>query len=258
MSCSCLKKMDRKTVAVKAIVQARLTSTRLPNKVLKDISGKPMLWHLYERLKSARKIDSVILAIPDSPQDDRLADFARKLGLPCFRGSEPDVLSRYYNAAVEFNAQVIVRITADCPLIDPRVTDSVIEAHLNTDADYTCSGAEYGFPRGLDTEVFNFETLEKTHREARQDYEREHVTPYIYHHPELFKIQSVEATGKLRRPDLRLTVDTEDDLKLIREIYKRLYRDRKIFYTEDVIDLLDKHPELTAINASIRQKKLGE
>ena len=243
---------------VVAIVQARLTSTRLPNKVLKDISGKPMLWHLLERLKFSHKIDSVVLAIPDSSENDRLADFARELGLPCFRGSEKDVLSRYYNAAKKYDAREIVRITADCPLIDPRVTDSVIEAYLNSGADYTSNSTESGFPRGLDTEVFSFKTLEKTSREARQDYEREHVTPYIYEHPDIFKIQSVKATGKLKRPDLRLTVDTEEDLKLIEEIYQRLYREGYIFYTEDVIDLLEKHPELTAINTRVKQKKLGE
>jgi len=110
----------------------------------------------------------------------------------------------------------------------------------------------------LDTEVFNFETLEKAYEEAKLDYEREHVTPYIYQHPNMFRLKFIEASGKLRRPDLRLTVDTEEDLKLIREIFKQLYRDGQIFYTEDVIDLLDKCPELIAINAHIRQKELGE
>ncbi len=241
-----------------AIIQARVGSTRLPGKVLKDVCGRPILWHMVNRLKFSKKIDGVILAIPDSAENDELEYFAKGLKLPCFRGSEENVLSRYYRAATEFGGEVIVRVTSDCPLIDPRVTDIVIEAHLNSGADYTSNGVEWGFPRGLDTEALNFTTLKKTYEEANQDYEREHVTPYIYQHPELFNIQFVEASGKLRRPDLRLTVDTEEDLRLIREIFRRLYHNGKIFYTEDVIDLLDKHPELVAINAHVVQKKLGE
>jgi len=243
---------------VVAVVQARVGSTRLPGKVLKDISGKPMLWHVLNRLRLSTKIDSIILAIPDSKRNDQLEDFAKGLNLHHFRGSEADVLSRYYGAATKFGADVIVRLTSDCPLIDPRVIDKVIEQHLNSDADYTSNTIRRTFPRGLGTEVFNFATLERAHREAKQDYEREHVTPYIYQHPNLFQLKSVEATGKLRRPDLRLTVDTEEDLKLIREIFKRLQRNGQVFYIEDVINLLDKHPELAAINAHVRQKELGE
>lgn len=247
-----------KNTRVVAIIQARMDSTRLPGKVLKDISGKPMLWHMLNRLKLSNGIDNIILAIPNSVQNDRLEDLAKGLKLHCFRGSEEDVLDRYYKAALEFGGDVIVRLTSDCPLIDPCITDRVIEEHLLTDSDYTSSGIKRTFPRGLDTEVFSFDALKRAHEEAKQDYEREHVTPYIYLHPEIFKLESVEASGKQRRPDLRLTVDTEEDLKLIREIFKRLHREGHTFYIEDVIDLLDKHPELTAINAHIRQKELGE
>ncbi len=242
---------NRKVVA---IIQARVGSTRLPGKVLQDICGKPMLWHMINRLKFSQKLDNIILAIPDSAPNDQLEGFAKRLGLACFRGSEEDVLSRYYRAAVEFGGDVIVRVTSDCPLIDPVVTDAVVREHLNSEVDYTVSS---NFPRGLDTEVFSLEALERTYKETGQDYEREHVTPYIYQHPEIFKLKSLEATGKLRRPDLRLTVDTEEDLQLIREIFKRLYREDRIFYTEEVVDLLDKYPELIAINAYISQKGLG-
>jgi spore coat polysaccharide biosynthesis protein SpsF len=243
---------------VVAIVQARVGSTRLPSKVLKDILGKPMLWHMLNRLGASNRIDNAVLAIPNSGQNDKLEQFANKFGFHSYRGSEDDVLSRYYEAAVKFSADVVVRLSSDCPLIDPRVTDKVIETHLNSDADYTSNTIRRTSPRGLDTEVFNFQVLKVACREASQTYEREHVTPYIYQHPDLFKLQSVEATGKLRRPDLRLTVDTEEDLKLIREIYQRLYRENQIFYTEDVIDLLDKQPELLAINAHVKQRELGE
>ncbi len=217
-----------------------------------------MLWHFINRLKLSQRLGEIILAIPESPQNDELELFAKVNRLPCFRGDEQDVLSRYYHAALQYKAEIIVRVTSDCPLIDPRVTDMVVEKHLDSDADYTCNGVEWGFPLGLDTEVFSFNTLERAFKEAHQEYEREHVMPYIYQHPELFKIQTIPAAGKLKRPDLRLTVDTEEDLKLIREIYRRLYHEGQIFYTEDVIDLLDKYPELIAINANVRQKKLGE
>jgi len=244
--------------SIVAIIQARVGSTRLPGKVLKDVCGRQMLWHIVHRLKSSEKIDDIVLAIPDSTENDQLEGFARGLKLHCFRGSEEDVLSRYYGAAVEFGGWVIVRVTSDCPLIDPRVADMVVREHLNSRADYTASGVQGGFPPGLDTEAVTFDALEKAYKEANLIYEREHVTPYIYQHPELFKIQFVEASGKLRRPNLRLTVDTEEDLRLIREIFRRLYHNGQIFYTEDVIDLLDKHPELVAINAHVVQKKLGE
>jgi len=248
---------DKKT-KVTAIIQARMSSTRLPGKVLKNICGKPMLWHMLNRLKFSKKIDDIILAIPNLAQNNKLKDIAKEFKLHCFRGSEEDVLDRYYKAAVKFGGDVIVRLTSDCPLIDPRLTDRIIEEHLLADVDYTSGGNKGSFPRGLDTEVFSFDALKRAYEEAKQDYEREHVTPYIYQHPELFKLQFIEASGKLRQPDLRLTVDTEEDLKLIREIFTRLYRDDQIFYAEDIIDLLDRHPGLVAINAHIRQKKLGE
>ena len=243
---------------IAAIIQARIGSKRLSGKVFLSILERPMLWYMINRLKLSEAIDDIILAIPDSKPNDRLADFAGDLSLHCFRGSEDDVLSRYYGAAVQFESDVIVRFTSDCPLIDPRVSDRIIREHLKSADDYTAAGISGGFPRGLDTEVFSFDTLEQVHREASQQYEREHVTPYIQEHPDLFKIKYIEASGKLRRPDLRLTVDTKEDLKLVREIFKHLYHEDQVFYTEDVIDLLDGHPELAAINAYVRQKGLDE
>jgi spore coat polysaccharide biosynthesis protein SpsF len=203
-------------------------------------------------------VTSTILATTTLKEDNRLEYFAKKHGLDCYRGEEQDVLARYYGAATEFRVKVIARICADDPLIDPRIIDVVIHSHLDSDADYTSNGIVRTFPLGLDAEVFSYGALEKAYNEARKGYEREHVTPYIYLHPEIFKLKSVEATGKLRRPDLRLTVDAEEDLRLIREIFKRLYREGKLFYTEDVIDLLDRHPEMVAINAHVVQKELGQ
>lgn len=243
---------------VLAIIQARMASTRLPGKVLMDIAGRPMLWHIVNRLNFSKKINEIILAIPDSEENDQLESFAKNQNLKYFKGNEKDVLSRYYETAKEFGVEVIVRITSDCPLIDPEIVDLVIEKHLNSTADYTSNILKRTFPRGLDTEVFNFSTLEKSYREAKEDYQREHVTSYIYEHPEIFKLQNITATGELRHPEFRLTVDTKEDLQLIKEIYKHFYKNGEVFYIKEIINLFNKHPELKKINADIEHKKLNE
>jgi spore coat polysaccharide biosynthesis protein SpsF len=241
-----------------AILQARMTSTRLPGKVLMEIYEKPIILHIIERLKKCEKIDDIILAIPSTSENDILEKYAKMYECHYFRGSETDVLLRYYYAAKKYNANNIVRITADCPLVDPKLIEQMVEAFIDEQTDYVAIGIEGNFPRGLDAEIFSFKTLEKVNTEAHHIYEREHVTPYIYEHPEYFKTKFIEASGKLRRPDLRLTVDTPEDLKFVKEIFKNLYKEEQLFYTEDVIDFLDSHPELLSINARVSQKKLGE
>jgi spore coat polysaccharide biosynthesis protein SpsF len=243
---------------VVAIIQARIGSTRFPRKVLQDLCGKPLISHILNRVKLIKSISRIVLAIPITRENDIFEKIANDFNCNCFRGSEEDVLSRYYEAAKTFKAEIIVRLTSDCPLIDPKITEMAIENHLHSQVDYTAVGFEGGFPRGLDTEIFNFDVIEKTYNEAHLIYEREHVTPYIYHHPHLFKLRFLEATGKLRRPDLRLTVDEREDLELIRAIFETLNRDGQTFYTEEVIDLLDKYPHLLAINAHVVQKELGK
>ncbi|PIU55548.1 MAG: acylneuraminate cytidylyltransferase [Deltaproteobacteria bacterium CG07_land_8_20_14_0_80_38_7] len=210
-----------------AIIQARMTSTRLPGKVLMDIEGKPMLWHVVNRLKFSEKLDDIILAIPNTKKNNILEKFAKDNKVKYFRGSEEDVLSRYYKTAKKFKCDLIVRITSDCPLIDPQIVDLVIEKHLKLNADYTSNTLKRTFPRGLGVEVFNFKVLKKAQKEAKEDYQREHVTPYIYKNPEIFKIQNIKAERRLRYLEIRLTVDTKKDLRLIREIYKRLYKPKK-------------------------------
>lgn len=220
---------------ITAIVQARFGSTRLPGKVMKDIAGHPMLWHVVNRLSYSKLIDKIIVAIPDTKENDELADYVGQLAeVGYFRGSEDDVLTRYYGAAVAYGAKTIVRVTSDCPLIDPRYSDSIIQSHLNYKADFT---RDRGSPSGFDTEVFSFETLDRAYREATSKYDREHVCPYIYKtRPDLFKLNWVEANGKLNRPDLHLSVDTEQDLERIRFVYSKF--GDSLFYIEDVIGLL--------------------
>lgn len=237
-----------------AIIQARMGSVRLPGKVLRDIAGKPMLWHVVSRAKHAKKLDEVIIAIPDTKENEVLEQYIQEQGWKYVKGDENDVLARYYLAAKTFPCDVVVRITSDCPVIDPVVVDLVVERHIASSADYTSNFIARTFPRGLDTEVFNCSALEKAYQEAEEPRQREHVTPYIYEHPELFKLEGVEAPEELRRPDLRLTVDTEEDLLLIREIYKYLYAPDKLFLAKDIIELCNRYPELCKINSEVQQK----
>jgi spore coat polysaccharide biosynthesis protein SpsF len=241
-----------------AIIQARMTSTRLPGKVLMEINKKPIILHIIERLKKCGKIDDIILAIPSTNESDILEKYARIWECRYFRGSETDVLSRYYHAAKKYSADNIVRITGDCPLVDPKLIEQMVEHFIDEQTDYAAIGIEGYFPRGIDAEIFSFKTLEKVNTEAQHIYEREHVTPYIYEHPELFKIRFIEAPDKLRRPEIRLTVDTQEDFNLVREIFKNLYIEEQLFYTEDVIKYLDSHPESLSINALVSQKEMRE
>lgn len=244
------------TKKIVAIIQARLTSTRLPKKIMLNICGKPLLWHVIERVKQAKLIDSIVIAIPDSSSNDELESFVKQFDWDVFRGSENDVLSRYYNAATQFKADIIVRITSDCPLVDPEILDETIKQHVRDGNDYTAVGVEGGFPRGLDVELFNFKSLEIAYSKAVDKSEREHVTLFIYQNPKLFKINFIEASGALRRPDIRLTVDTEEDLLLIRKIYSALYNYGNHFTIEDVLALIDSDPYLQSINKHIVQKDI--
>ena len=222
-----------------AIVQARVGSTRLPKKILLDLENKPFLWHVLNRIKHAKRVDEIVLAIPDTKENDILENFAKENNIKYFRGSEENLLKRHYLAVKKFGADVVVRIPSDNALADPDVIDLVIEKHLSSSADYTSNVLEATFPVGLHVEVFNFRALEKAYNANTDEYEKEHATPYIYRHPEIFKLQKVLADGYLKRPEIRLTTDTQDDLDLIRQIYKNLYVPGKMFYIKDVINYLD-------------------
>lgn len=241
---------------VSAIIQARMGSARLPNKVLMDIESNPLLWHVINRLGFSKEIDEIILAIPDTKENDVLEQFAKQQKIKYFKGSENDVLSRYHQAAEKFACEVVVRVCADRVAIDPEITDLVIKKHLIGDADYTSNTLKPTFPAGQEVEVFNINVLQRAESEGTQPYQREHVTPYIYLHPEIFNLQNIEAEGGLRRPEIRLTVDTKEDFELVSQIYKHLYRSQNVFDTKAIINLLDKYPELKKINSNIKQKSL--
>ncbi|MDH7472937.1 MAG: glycosyltransferase family protein [Anaerolineae bacterium] len=238
---------------VVAIIQARTGSTRLPAKVLLDISGASMLERVVTRTQRAKRLDGVVVATTVQPADDAIMEICADHGWSCFRGSEEDVLDRYYRAAIEFQADVIVRITSDCPLIDPEIVSRIIEEFLDhqPEAEYVSNTwPKRTFPRGLDIEVIRFDVLERAWREDDNLAWREHVTPYIYRNPERFRIHSV--TNDVDYSFMRWTVDTLEDLMLVRRIYEHFGDDQ--FSWLDVVALLEEHPEWTEINRHIQQK----
>lgn len=239
---------------VVCIIQTRVGSTRLPGKVLMDIAGKTAVEQVVDRIKRAMGIDEVIIATTELPKDDAVVEEAKRLGVKFSRGSEEDVLSRYYYAAKENNSDVVVRITSDCPLIDSKVSSDIIEFFLNNieKYDYVSNTLERTYPRGIDTEVFTFKALEKAFAEASSKREREHVTPYIWDNVKLFRIYQFK--NPIDYSDYRWTLDTSEDLELIRKIYS--YFMDNSFNMMDVISLYNKYPELRAINESIEQKKV--
>lgn len=236
-----------------AIIQARMGSTRLPGKVLKDLEGETVLARVVNRLRRTQLITELLVATTDRPADDAIVDECGMCSVPVFRGDQDDVLDRYFQAAQLAKANVVVRITADCPLIDPEITDKTIAAFLEMRPDYASNALELTYPRGLDTEVMTFAALGRAWREARKPYEREHVTPYIYEHPTEFKLLSV--TDDADHSGQRWTVDTAEDLELVRTIYARL---PGTFVWRDVIALLEREPALMDLNRSIVQKALHE
>jgi spore coat polysaccharide biosynthesis protein SpsF len=243
-------------VKVATIIQARMGSTRLPGKVLKKVLGKTLLEYQIERVKRAKTIDEIIIATTTKENDDPIAQICQQLSIPYYRGSEEDVLSRYYEAATKFNVDVVVRLTSDCPIIDPNIIDKVVEHYLeNKDRyDYVSNTLTRKYPRGLDTEVMSYEVLKRVHEEAKELVYREHVTAYIYHHPDQFRLCNV--SNEKDESKHRWTVDTEEDFILIKNILETLYPINPLFTLEDVIRILQDKPEWVEINAHIEQKKL--
>lgn len=238
-----------------AIVQARMGSTRLPGKVLKEVNDKPLLAYQIERMKKAYLIDELVIATTPNGNEE-IIDLCNKLSVDYFIGSEQDVLERYYEAAIKFSADIVVRITSDCPLIDPKIIDSVIQMYLDGEHDYVSNTQLRTFPRGMDTEVFSMKILEEAFINASLDYEREHVTPYFYLNPTKFNIGHYVSDED--HSQLRLTVDTEEDFELISILIDDLYSVNPNFDLSTILEKLIKEPELIKINAHIEQKKLGE
>ena len=231
------------------IAQARMSSTRLPGKTLMDLGGKPVIDHVLERARRTRLADDVWVATTTDPRDDVLVEHVRSLGVPYVRGSLDDVLSRYTDAATAARAVTVVRITCDCPLIDPEVIDATISAFRELPAvDYCSNCLRRTYPMGMDTEVLSGSALKRASKEATAPYEREHVTPYIYQHPDRFLLRNARAPEWATWPELRLTLDEEADLEALRRIVAELGHDAS---THVVLDLMRSRPDLVALNADV-------
>ena len=216
-----------------AILQARMSSSRLPGKVLAPVLGEPMIGRQIERVGRARSIDRLVVATSDDPSDDPLAAYVERLGAPVFRGSLQDVLGRFTAAADAFGpAEHIVRLTADCPLTDPTVIDACVALHLETGADYTTNGQQRTYPVGLDVEALPAAALATADREASDPYDREHVTAFLYRRPERFKLAHLRQA--VDRSALRWTVDHPADLEFVRRVYEALYPTKPDFTSADV------------------------
>jgi len=239
-------------VKVVAIVQARMGSSRLPGKVLKKISGRSMLHRVVSRLRASHLTDDLIVATTTLAKDDAIVEECQDCGVPSYRGDENDVLDRYFRAAESTKADIVVRVTSDCPLIDPEITDKTIRAFLRGQPAYASNTLVRTYPRGLDTEVISRNALTRAWQEARRPYEREHVTPYIIEHPADFQLLSV--TDAEDYSAHRWTVDTPEDLAFVRAIYSR--HEDAMFSWRDVLKLLEAEPELADLNRSVVQKAM--
>jgi spore coat polysaccharide biosynthesis protein SpsF len=237
------------------IVQARMGSTRLPGKILKEVMGRPLLGYQIERLKKINHVDDVIIATTTNPSDDRVVGLCKDINCSYFRGSEDDVLLRYHETAIEFCAKKIIRINADCPLIDPKVVERIIKYfNVNSDKfDYVSNILEPSYPIGLHTEMFSIDALQKANENTDDLIEREHVTPYIYRNPDLFRLGSVVLDDNLCH--FRWTVDYPEDFILIKNIIEGIYPINVDFDMLDIITYLQSNPRLMRINNQIIQKQ---
>ena len=227
-----------------AIVQARMSSSRLPGKVLRPLAGSPMILRQIERLRRARRIDSLVVATSDDRSDDVLADVLTAAGIALFRGSLEDVLARYIGALDAFGpADYVVRLTGDCPLADWTVIDAVIERHLQTGADYTADTlGRRTFPKGLDVDVVTSAALREAQTEATDPYDREHVLPFIYGHPDRYRLQGL--TQDADEGEVRWTVDLPDDYAFVSAVYDALYPANPAFSSDDVRRFVRSRPDL--------------
>lgn len=240
---------------IAAIIQARCGSTRLPNKTFANICEAPLIWHVVNRLSFASTLTEIVLATTTNPEDDKLCEWADVNHIKTFRGSENNVLNRYSKAAKFVNADVVVRVTADDPFKEPNLIDQAVRKLLDSRADFVSNNYPPSYPEGLDVEVFTKLALDKAEKEAISLFEKEHVTQYFYHHLSSFKFFNISHSSDLSH--FRWTIDTEEDLMMVRRIYTLLYKDSKsIFYMEDILNLLKQYPEIPKINMDVARSEM--
>lgn len=242
-------------MSVNAIIQARCGSTRFPNKVFVDIDGSPLLWHVVNRLKYARMVDDIIVATTVNSKDDKIEEWCQNENIKCFRGNEDDVLNRYYCASVAFPSDIIVRVTADDPFKEPGVIDQVIKKLIEEKLDFVTNNFPPSFPEGLDCEVFRFRVLELMEKSTQDSFEREHVTQYVYHNPDKFKIGNVVSETLLSF--YRWTIDNQEDLEMVKAIYeKRFPGSTEILLMKEILEILRQNPEIAQINSKVKRSAM--
>lgn len=238
-----------------AIIQARCGSTRFPNKVFADINGKPLIWHVVDRLAHAKTIDKIVIATTTNAKDDKIEAWCKENNVPVFRGSEDDVLNRYYSASVAYPSDIVVRITADDPFKEPAVIDAVVSKLINEGYDHVTNNFPPSWPEGLDCEAFTFAALKESEETTHDSFEREHVTQYIYHNPDKFKIGNVASDVNLS--GYRWTIDKEVDYEMVKAVYA--HRDPKntsILLLDEILEILKNNPEIAQINSSVERSAM--
>jgi len=241
-----------------ATIEARMTSTRLPGKVLLPILGKPALEHLIFRLQASKYLDDIVVATTTNKTDEPIVELTKKLSVKCFRGSENDVLDRVLNAARSVAADIIVEITADCPMVDPKLVDRGIKEFYEKNVDYAANIINPTYPNGFDIQVFPVSILEKVATLTNDPIDRVHVSYYIYHHPEIFSLHNWVANPDEAGPELRVTLDEQKDYEAICKIFELLYPQNPLFSVQDVVKLLNANLEVRAINQYVKQKHVFE
>jgi len=237
-----------------ATVEARMTSTRLPGKVLLDAGGQPMLAHLINRLKSVSSLDGVVLATTTNQADDVLEEFSKKMKIGCYRGSEDDVMSRVIGAAESVNADIIVEITGDCPIIDPEIIEQVIRVFKENDVDYVSNAHVRSYPDGMDVQVFSLEVLKRSAVMTNDPLDHEHVTLHIRNNPEIFTRIHLVSPPETHWPELGLTLDEPNDYELLKKIINHFEKSQSFFSCRDVVSLLRNKPEWVEINKTVVRK----
>lgn len=233
------------------IMQARMGSTRFPGKILKKIFDKTLLQHQVERLQRSKKSDNIVVATTTEPEDIKVENLCEILNIDCYRGSTHDVMERFIKAAEDYGINTIIRVCGDTPLIDAQVVDALIEKYEEEQFDYIYASHRKGWIYGAAAQLFPLSTLKKASTHKLESYHKEHVVPFLHEHPEIFSTYALIAPPELNRPDYYLALDYPEDFELITQIFNKIYPQKSEFRIQDVIEYLDAHPELTAINKGL-------
>jgi len=239
---------------ITAIIQARVNSSRLPNKIFAEIMGQPLIWHVINRIRFSKRITNIIIATSMNKLDDKLEEWCRDNFIQVFRGSENNVLERFFFSAKKCSSKIIVRITADDPFKDPIILDNVIDMLVENNLDFAYNNNPPTFPEGLDTEVFTMQSLEKAYQNSVDEYEHEHVTQYFYRNKNKFKQKNFKYSEDISY--LRWTIDKKEDLEMTRQVYNHLYQVGEIFYMKDILALLKENPQIAKINENVARSSM--